>query len=207
MKFCDKIIEARHRLGITQEELADMAKVNVRTIQRIEKGNGVPRAYTIKAIASALNLNLSHRVIAKDSPIPTESEKTSKSNFVSIPICSPLEIHEDNDFLRLLCLSCFSFLVLPWIHFSVPAYMLKKKKNLKPDSVLFGKRLIKSQLYWAIILNILLLATLGYNVFQTNYMQSSYFINYLWTLFGMYFINILMIGVYLTHVNSRKGQT
>ena len=46
----------RRRLakGMTQEELAEKTRVSARTIQRIENGEVEPRAFTLRAIASAL---------------------------------------------------------------------------------------------------------------------------------------------------------
>ncbi|MFT3946550.1 MAG: helix-turn-helix transcriptional regulator [Agriterribacter sp.] len=45
---------ARKKKGLTQEQLADITNITVRTIQRIESGKSIPRAFTIKTIASAL---------------------------------------------------------------------------------------------------------------------------------------------------------
>lgn len=39
-----KISETRKRKGLTQEELAEQSKVNLRTIQRIENNEATPRA-------------------------------------------------------------------------------------------------------------------------------------------------------------------
>ena len=49
-----KIVEARTLKGMTQEELAELAKVNIRTIQRIESENNIPRNKTLELIAQAL---------------------------------------------------------------------------------------------------------------------------------------------------------
>jgi len=51
-----KIAEIRRQKGITQEELAERASINVRTIQRIEKGDVDARSYTINEIAKALEI-------------------------------------------------------------------------------------------------------------------------------------------------------
>ncbi|MCE6991440.1 helix-turn-helix domain-containing protein [Dyadobacter sp. CY323] len=56
MQTGQKIKEIRTRLGMTQQELALKAKVNLRTIQRIENGEVIPRSYTLKIIASVLNI-------------------------------------------------------------------------------------------------------------------------------------------------------
>jgi transcriptional regulator with XRE-family HTH domain len=54
----DKILEIRKRKGLTQEELSDLAKINLRTLQRIEKGETVPRGNTLKMLCSVLEINM-----------------------------------------------------------------------------------------------------------------------------------------------------
>lgn len=51
------IRELRLKKGMTQEELAEKAYTSVRTIQRIENGTVEPRAHTLQAIASALEMD------------------------------------------------------------------------------------------------------------------------------------------------------
>lgn len=50
-----KICELRNAKGITQEELAAVCNVNVRTIQRIETNEVSPRAYTVRLIFKSLD--------------------------------------------------------------------------------------------------------------------------------------------------------
>lgn len=52
-----KIIELRKEKGLTQEDLADLAKVNIRTIQRIENNENIPRGNTLTLISNALEIN------------------------------------------------------------------------------------------------------------------------------------------------------
>ncbi|HEX6431723.1 MAG TPA: helix-turn-helix transcriptional regulator, partial [Niastella sp.] len=54
MKLPQRIILARQQKGLTQEELATLTRLSVRTIQRIESGESIPRSFTLKAIANAL---------------------------------------------------------------------------------------------------------------------------------------------------------
>jgi len=49
-----QISEARKKHGLTQAELADKCRLNIRTIQRIESGDVTPRAYTIRIINEVL---------------------------------------------------------------------------------------------------------------------------------------------------------
>ncbi|NMH88818.1 helix-turn-helix domain-containing protein [Flavivirga algicola] len=54
----NKIKEARKRKAISQEELAELAHVNLRTIQRIENNESNPRAKTLRLISDALDLDM-----------------------------------------------------------------------------------------------------------------------------------------------------
>jgi transcriptional regulator with XRE-family HTH domain len=51
------ILDSRKEKGITQEELADLAKVNLRTIQRLENNKNIPRVKTLKLVCDVLEIN------------------------------------------------------------------------------------------------------------------------------------------------------
>jgi transcriptional regulator with XRE-family HTH domain len=57
-----KIVELRKAKNLTQEELVEKCKLNVRTLQRIEAGEVTPRSYTIKMIFNALDYGLNDSV-------------------------------------------------------------------------------------------------------------------------------------------------
>lgn len=50
-----KILELRLSKGYTQNELAEKCNLSIRTIQRIELGDVIPRSFTIKTIFSNLD--------------------------------------------------------------------------------------------------------------------------------------------------------
>jgi transcriptional regulator with XRE-family HTH domain len=52
-----KITETRKVKGLTQEALAELSKVNLRTIQRIENNENVPRGKTLSLIFEVLEIN------------------------------------------------------------------------------------------------------------------------------------------------------
>ena len=54
----DKISQTRKLKGLTQERLAELAKINLRTIQRIENNANEPRGKTLELICSVLDLNI-----------------------------------------------------------------------------------------------------------------------------------------------------
>ena len=51
-----KIIEARKKLSLTQEALAEKSNISLSTIQRIEKGMVKPRPFTLTTLAETLEL-------------------------------------------------------------------------------------------------------------------------------------------------------
>ena len=48
------IREGRVAKGLTQQELADLAGISLRSVQRIEGGEVVPRAYTLRVLGEKL---------------------------------------------------------------------------------------------------------------------------------------------------------
>src|SRR5687768_11452108 len=115
MSLHERVLAARRKKGFTQEELAELAKVTVRTIQRIESGETTPRSYTLKAIAAALDISfesLQNTEAAPQQPIHWSLNSQSLHN------------KEDSiHFLQMICLSCFSYLVVPYVHFLMPMYL------------------------------------------------------------------------------------
>src|SRR5688500_5268361 len=54
----EKIEEIIRRKGITQEQLAEDAKINLRTLQRIENGETEPRGNTLRSLCAILEINI-----------------------------------------------------------------------------------------------------------------------------------------------------
>lgn len=55
-----KISDTRRLKGFTQEELAELSKVNLRTIQRIENNKNEPRGKTLSMICDVLQIEKAH---------------------------------------------------------------------------------------------------------------------------------------------------
>jgi XRE family transcriptional regulator, regulator of sulfur utilization len=175
MKLHEQIIVARKGKGLTQEQLADASNLTVRTIQRIESGENIPRSFTLKAIAKAL-----------DKPFEYFSESPNQD--------AEQTADDTSHFLKLLNLSCFTYIVIPYVHFLIPSRLLKKKSGLQQPAVSFARKVIRQQIYWVIALHILLLLTLAYNLGVFAFFHNrDYLINYLWPFFIMYFLNAVII--------------
>ena len=61
-----KISEHRKIKGLTQEELAEQAKVNLRTIQRIENSESEPRSKTLQLICDVLEVDIKDLLVKQN---------------------------------------------------------------------------------------------------------------------------------------------
>lgn len=186
------VVKLRKQKGITQEELAGLTNVTVRTIQRIERGQSVPRNFTLKAIATALDVpfeSLSQEEVKLQTIIETQLSSAST------------DLEDEKHFLTVFCLSCFSFIVIPYIHFLIPRYLLKRRNETTQPILRFAKLVIRQQIIWVVAFHLLLLFTLIYNMSIASLGHRSYLINYLWIVCVMYLSNIVLIGYQLFKVS------
>jgi XRE family transcriptional regulator, regulator of sulfur utilization len=193
MSLSSRVSKERIRKGITQEELASLANVTVRTIQRIESGDSIPRMFTVKAIATALEIP--YESLAQDvSSIQLSGFKPDEK--------TAIDPEADQHFLQFFCLSCFSFLVIPYIHFLIPSWYLKKSATQSIPVKTFARKVIRQQTIWVIAFHLLLLLTLVYNFIISEYGSRQYLLSYLMIVLVMYFLNVMLIIVNL--VKSKK---
>jgi transcriptional regulator with XRE-family HTH domain len=64
------IREARLAKGYTQKELSGLANISVRSIQRIENGDIIPRSYTLKNLSGVLEIPFE---TFQDQPVQTDA--------------------------------------------------------------------------------------------------------------------------------------
>lgn len=189
MSLGNKVLRARKSKGLTQEQLAERATVTVRTIQRIESDDSIPRDYTLKAIAAALNMPFEEFISVRSC-----LRITNDCSLVNgeLPVTQQTQ-EKCRHFLQLLNLSAFSYLVVPFVHFLIPILLLKKWKEKSDTLLTTGQRIIRQQIYWTISTHFLLLLTLVYNLIQTTWFDKSNLLNYLWIFAGMYILNAFII--------------
>jgi len=121
-----KIREIRKRKGLSQEELAELAKINLRTIQRIESNANEPSGKTLNLLCEALEINLEELV---------EYGKT-----------------EGKTFLTLFHLSVLSFMMLPLGNIIIPLILWLTKKDKIVGLKEVGANLLNFQILWTVIL-------------------------------------------------------
>ena len=120
-----KIKEVRKKKGLSQEELAESAKVNLRTIQRIENNENEPRGKTLNLICEVLNIN-------------TEDILDYGKQ-------------EDKNYLMIFHLSVIVFLAIPVGNIIVPLILWMNKKDRIIGLKEVGTNLLNYQILWSIV--------------------------------------------------------
>ncbi|QRM88270.1 DUF4870 domain-containing protein [Lacinutrix sp. WUR7] len=120
-----KVKEARKMKGLSQEELADLAKINLRTIQRIETNQNEPRGKTLHLICEVLEIN------AEDI---LDYGKTN-----------------DNNFLIYFHLSVLTFLFIPIGNIILPLILWLTKKDKIIGLKNIGANVLNFQIIWTFV--------------------------------------------------------
>lgn len=127
----EQIRTLRKNKALSQEALAEMAGINLRTLQRIEAGSAVPRGETLRLLAQALEVPVEH--------------------FSATTETSSAPAREDTGVLKLLNLSALSFWILPFGNVFLPfALWLYKRKSVAGVAD-FGKRVLQFQAAWTVL--------------------------------------------------------
>jgi transcriptional regulator with XRE-family HTH domain len=183
-ELAQKIKDLRNRKGFSQEQLADAAQINLRTVQRIEAGETEPRGDTLKRIANALNIT------------PDELIDWTEQ--------------EDRGFLTCLNLSALSFFAFPLLGVIVPLalWILKKDKIKNTHEV--GKRLLNFQISWCIVFFLSYALFIATKIFHVHIPLPDIFILNLGTreiLMFMMFPAFYIINTLLIIINSIRSYT
>lgn len=130
LTISDQIRTLRKSKGLSQEALAENAGINLRTLQRIETGNAIPRGETLRLLARALDVSVQE---------------------MSAMIEAPAMVTEDDPgFLKLMSLSALSFWLIPFGNILLPLAFWILKKNKINGVAELGKRIVNFQIIWSL---------------------------------------------------------
>lgn len=126
MLLGEKISSLRKSRGISQELLAENSRISLRTVQRIESGQSIPRPFTLKIIADALEVPVEHL-----SSSPTEQDAAQIAA------------------LRAINLSALVGLLLPPANIILPLIFWRRRETSQLiDTV--SRRIISFQILWTV---------------------------------------------------------
>lgn len=127
-----KISEIRKRKGLTQEELSDLSKINLRTLQRIEKNDTDPRGHTLKSLCQILEINIEDLL------------DYGKS--------------DDLKFIRNFHLSVLTFIIIPFGNIILPMILWLTKRDKIVDLNEQGTDLLNFQILWTMIISVFIIS-------------------------------------------------
>jgi transcriptional regulator with XRE-family HTH domain len=120
-----RISETRMLKGFSQEALSGISGLNLRTIQRIEKGETTPRGDSLQRLSKALG--------------------TSPDELID------WTVKDDKSVLLLLNLSQLSFLAFPLLGVLIPMAIWILQKDKVSNVLKIGKAILNFQLTWALV--------------------------------------------------------
>lgn len=180
MKTLHNLKSHRIQQQLTQEDLAALSGISIRTIQRIEKGLSSGSPHSVKALAHALQID------SKELSTPVEQSATESPESLNI--------------VKLMNFSILSVLILPFGNLIVPGLIyFSNKSNEHMRSI--GKRILGFQaLSTAVLFYITVLIFLGVDRGRGAIplpVITSYLI----------YASISMLVVFKTHFHLDKEQT
>lgn len=125
-ELANRIKNHRTKKGFSQEELAEISGLSLRTIQRIENGESEPRGDSLKRLASAFGVS------------PDE--------------ILDWDLYEDKGLLVSLNLSALSFIVFPLLGILVPLIIWVSKKDKIRNINEIAKSILNFQISWVMFL-------------------------------------------------------
>lgn len=138
----EKITIARKAKGLSQEKLAEDARISLRTLQRIEKGNTNPHGDTLQRISNALDI-----------PIEELMEYGPMLN---------------TGYIKAMHFAALTFILFPSGNIIIPLIMWLSRKNNIQNISFFAKNLLNFQITWSIIINLPILLIISQWMFKLN---------------------------------------
>src|SRR5690606_29186605 len=164
--------------GLTQEELSESAKVNLRTIQRIENNESEPRGKTLNLICQVLELN------AED--------------------ILDYGKHTDTNYLIFFHLSVLLGIIIPTGNIILPVILWfnKKDKIIGLDNI--GKNLINFQITWTLITFITLILGVSFKIthIEIGPVTGNFLLVFPWMV--LYLINIILSIAFAAKISNGK---
>ena len=134
--FVSILKSIREQEGYTQNDLATKTGLSLRTIQRLENTNKVPKGYTLNALAEVFNME------------PSDLQ----ANYLNIKRSRDSEITT----IKMINLSVLSFLGIPFGNLMFPISIWRNNRDSQlVDQV--GRRVVNFQILFTLALSLLLI--------------------------------------------------
>jgi transcriptional regulator with XRE-family HTH domain len=120
----------RRNKGMSQERLAEASRISIRTIQRIENGSSTGSAYTVAALARALQVEI------------TDLYAGEELNRMTMP--------EGVRIVKMMNLVALAVIIVPLTNILFPAILFRKNRHDKTVGESGGK-ILSFQILWTLM--------------------------------------------------------
>jgi transcriptional regulator with XRE-family HTH domain len=167
-----RIAQARKNKGFSQEKLAEDAKINLRTLQRIEKGETNPHGDTLLRISQSLE-------------IPLE-------DFVDY--CKT----EDYSYIKAMHFVTLTFILIPFGNIFMPLIFWLTRKNQIKNISFFAANLLNFQITWSLFVYIPYSTVLLNLYLKTNFLAPPFL--HLNSHFAVFMIPLILYSINFVYV-------
>ncbi|MBF9143394.1 helix-turn-helix domain-containing protein [Hymenobacter properus] len=150
-----RIQALRKSKGYSQELLAEQSGVSLRTIQRVEQGETVPRGHTVQALATALDVPLEALLMVPEPGAELDAGEPTRVGTEPLLAAAPSApappaLRSDPHLLELLNLSALCLLVFPFLNLLVPYLLWRKHRHHTAHAAEVGRRVLGFQVLWQV---------------------------------------------------------
>lgn len=164
-----QVVRLRKDRGLSQDKLADLASINLRTLQRIEKGETEPRGDTLRLIATALEVPIENLFCSQERKDRPDKEDAPEK--------------EDKGFLQFMNLSALAYWIFPLGNIFLPLLLWYLKKDQVKGAKELGKRIVNFQLTWSFVTFFLLAIAISSSILHLPISPS-----YIWIILPVFLI-------------------
>ena len=174
--------------NFSQESLAEVSGISVRTIQRLETGESIGSAYTLSKLASTLGIDV--------------------SDLTNEPSIASFDHSNSSDKLNMLNLSALSVILIPLSNIILPVLLLLKNQD-NADINQGGRKILNFQILWTLttifLMTIVPLFLMLFKPFQASGIPLSIPVYYICVVFNVFFtlrfsMNIKSQRSFLNHI-------
>ena len=170
-----KIKDIRKQKGLSQEELAELAKVNLRTIQRLENSENEPRGKTLHLICDVLEVNVEDIL--------------------------DYGKQDDKGYLVIFHLSVLAFLAIPLGNIILPLILWLNKKDKIIGLQSTGANLLNFQIIWTVLSFLTIMSFAYFKIMHYGYHE---YMMFSFVLLYILNVILPLFFAYKTHKNQSK---
>lgn len=199
--------EMRTEKRLSQQELANLSGVSLRTIQRIEKGESSGSPYVIRALCTALDVEPKFVLFELDNVYEREPDNVD-DRLGDESIINIENKYNTNKEIKYINFSALIVLIIPFANLiSVPFfYFLFKKKLSYTNSKIMALKILSFQIMWSILTIMLMILTPLFKLclpsIPESILEIPVFIWIYWLMLFLHLITTLVISFRINRVEN-----